>query len=36
MTYLEPFILHAVNRCTQQEVQAAALKYRVRIQQLLA
>ena len=36
MTYLEPFILHAVNRCTQQEVQAAALRYRERIQQLLA
>lgn len=36
MTYLEPFILHAVNRYTPQEVQAAAQSYSERIQQLLA
>jgi glutathione-regulated potassium-efflux system ancillary protein KefG len=36
MAYLEPFILHAVNRYTPQEVQAAAQSYRTRIQQLLA
>lgn len=36
MTYLEPFILHAVNRYTPQEVKAASQSYRKRIQQLLA
>lgn len=35
MTYLEPFILHAVNRFTAQEVQAAAQQYRQRIQELV-
>jgi glutathione-regulated potassium-efflux system ancillary protein KefG len=34
MTYLEPFILHAVNRYTKPEIEAAAQSYRARILEL--
>ncbi|MCX6857492.1 MAG: NAD(P)H-dependent oxidoreductase, partial [Verrucomicrobia bacterium] len=34
MTYLEPFILHAVNRYTKPEIEAAARRYRARIIEL--
>ena len=35
MTYLEPFILHAVNRYTKPEIEAAAQRYRERILALM-
>ena len=35
MTYLEPFILHAVNRYTQPEIEAASQRYRERILALM-
>jgi glutathione-regulated potassium-efflux system ancillary protein KefG len=36
MAYLEPFILHAVNRYTKPEIEAAAQRYRARIIELTA
>jgi glutathione-regulated potassium-efflux system ancillary protein KefG len=36
MTYLEPFILHSVNRYTPHEVEAAAAQYRQRIEALVS